>query len=103
MHKTYGAQLSHSNQKANESVEECASELKRLYDNAHSNRDVNTRGKDLLRRFLNGLYDEKARFQVEYVKEPRDIDEAVYHVVDLQETCNSPLYNEANVINWSLP
>ena len=74
-----------------------------MYDNAHSNRDENTRREDLLRRFLNGLYDEKARFQVEYVKEPRDLDEAVYQVVDFQETCNIPFYNEANVINWSLP
>ena len=94
--KTYGAQFSHRNQKANESVEEYASELKRLYDKAHSNRDENTRREDLLRRFLDGLYDEKARFQVEYVKEPRDIDEAVYQVVDFQETRNRPLYNEGN-------
>ena len=50
----------------------------------------------MLRRFLDGLYDEKARFQVEYVKEPRDIDEAVYQVVDFQETRNRPLYNESN-------
>ena len=67
-----------------------------MYDKAHSNRDENTRREDLLRRFLDGLYDEKARFQVEYVKEPRDIDEAVYQVVDFQETSNRPLYNEGN-------
>ena len=96
--KTYGAQFSHRNQKANESVEEYASELKRLYDKAHSNRDDNTRREDLLRIFLDELhvYDEKARFQVEYNKEPRDIDEAVYQVVDFQETRNRPLYNEGN-------
>lgn len=94
--KTYGAQFSHRNQKASESVEEYAAELKRLYDKAHSNRDEGTRQEDLLRRFLDGLYDDKARFQVEYVKEPRDIDEAVFQVVDFQETRHRPLLNEGN-------
>ena len=94
--KTYGAQFSHRNQKANESVEEYAAELKRLYDKAHANRDEHTRQEDLLRRFLDGLYDNKARFQVEYVKEPRDIDEAVFQVVDFQETRHRPLLNEGN-------
>ena len=50
--KTYGAQFSHRCQKANESVEEYAAELKRLYDKAHANRDEETRREDLLRRFL---------------------------------------------------
>ena len=63
---------------------------------AHSNRDENTRQEDLLWRFFDGLYDQKARFQVEYVKEPRDIDEAVYQVIDFQETRNHHLYNEGN-------
>lgn len=94
--KTYGAQFSHRNQKASESVEEYAAELKRLYDKAHANRDEHTRQEDLLRRFLDGLYDDKARFQVEYVKEPRDIDEAVFQVVDFQETRHRPLLNEGN-------
>ena len=67
-----------------------------MYDKANSNRDENTRQEDLLRRIFDGLYDKKARFQVEYVKEPRDIDEAVYQVIDFQETCNHPLYNEGN-------
>ena len=75
--KTYGAQFSHRSKKASETAEEYAAELKRLYDKAHANRDEGTRRKDLLRRFLDGLFDEKARFQVEYIKEPRDIDETV--------------------------
>ena len=37
--KTYGVQFSHRNMKTNESVEEYAAELKRLYDKAHANRD----------------------------------------------------------------
>lgn len=94
--KTYGAQFSHRNQKSSESVEEYAAELKRLYAKAHANRNEHTRQEDLLRRFLDGLYDDKARFQVEYVKEPRDIDEAVFQVVDFQETRHRPLLNEGN-------
>ncbi len=35
---------------------------------------------------LDGLLDEKARFHVEFIKDPCDIDEAVYHTVCFQET-----------------
>ena len=94
--KTYGAQFSHRSQKSSESVKEYAAELKRLYDKAHANRDEETRREDLLRKFLDGLYDEKAQFQVEYVKEPRDIDEAVYQVVDFQETRHRPLMTDSS-------
>ena len=94
--KKTGAQFSHRSQKPSKSVEEYAAELKRLYDKGHASRDEETRREDLLRRFLYGLYDMKARFQVEYVKEPRDIDEAVYQVVDFQETRHRPLMGEGS-------
>jgi hypothetical protein len=84
--KTYAGQFSRRKQKPEELAEEYAAELKRLYDKAHPNRDTRTRREDLLRRFLDGLYDDRARFQVEYVKEPNDIDEAVYHVVNFMQT-----------------
>jgi hypothetical protein len=71
-------------------VEDYAAELKRLYDKAHSDRDAATRREDLLRRFLDGISDDRARFQVEYVKEPADIDEAVYEVVNFLETRRRP-------------
>lgn len=79
--KTFGVQFSRRNQKPAESVEEYAAELKRLYDKAYVKRDKNTRREDLLRRFLDGLIDEKASFQVEYIRDPEDIDEAVFEVV----------------------
>ena len=44
----------------------------------------------MLRRFLDGLYDDKARLHVEYVKEPRTIDDAVFFVVDFEETRRRP-------------
>ena len=49
-------------QKGGESVEDYGAELKRLYDKAHSQRDVRTRQEDLLRQFLDGFSDGKARF-----------------------------------------
>ncbi|KAK3588638.1 hypothetical protein CHS0354_038868 [Potamilus streckersoni] len=86
--KTYAGQFSRRKQKPGELAEEYAAELKRLYDKAHPNRDTMTGREDLLRRFLDGLYDDRARFQEEDVKEPNDIDEAVYHVTFMQsKTC----------------
>ena len=60
--------------------------MKKLYDKAHAQRDKETRREDLLRRFLDGLTEEKARFHVEFVKDPNNIDETVFQVVSFQET-----------------
>ncbi len=79
--KTYSAWFSHRDQKPGEAAEEYAAELKRLYDKAYPQRAAQTRREDLLRRFLDGLSDEQARFQVEFVKDPGDIDATVYEVV----------------------
>ena len=84
--KTFRALYSNRDQKPNESPESYAAELKRLYEKAYPNRDPATRAEDLLRRFLDGLLDEKARFHIEYIKEPADIDHAVYEAVNFQET-----------------
>ena len=84
--RTYGAQFSNRSQQPGESVEDYAAELKRLYDKAHANRDKETRREDLLRRFLDGILDDRARFQVEFTKEPDNIDNAVYEVVNFLET-----------------
>ena len=84
--KTFAAKFSHRNQKSGETAEEYASELKCLYDKAHKVRDIQTRREDLVRRFLDGLRDEEVRCEVEYVKDPSDIDEAVYHVVNYIQT-----------------
>ncbi|KAK3098231.1 hypothetical protein FSP39_017431 [Pinctada imbricata] len=84
--KTYGAKFSSRNQKPGETVENYAAELKRLYDKAHPRRNRQTRDEDLLRRFLDGLSDDKAQFHVEYVKDPANIDEAVFQVVNFNET-----------------
>lgn len=84
--KTYAAKFSKRMQGAHESVEDFCADLKKLYDKAYPNRDSATRTEDLLRRFLDGLNDDKARFHVEYIKEPKNIDQAVYEVVLFQHT-----------------
>ena len=84
-HKTYAAALSNRNQRSGGSVEEYAAELKKLYSKAHPHRDLVTRQEDLLRRFFDGLIDDKTRVQVEYVKDPKTIDEAVDAVVAYME------------------
>ena len=84
--KAFWVQLSHRNQKHGATVEDYAAELKKLYDKAHVRRDTEARREVLLRRFLDGLIDDKARFHVELIKEPTDIDDAAYHVVCFQQT-----------------
>ena len=59
--------------------------MKKLYSKAYHNRPGRTQHEDLVRRFLNGLADDKARFHVEYIKDPQDIDETVYEAVNFIE------------------
>ena len=84
--KIYRTLFSNRDQKFGESHESYAAELKRLYEKAYPNRDPSTRAKDLLRRFMDGLVDEKVHFHIEYIKEPSNIDQAVYEAVNFQET-----------------
>ena len=69
--------LAKLNQRNDETVEEYAADLKRLYAKAYRARDEKTRQEDLVRRFLDGLKDHKARFEIEFHKEPDDIDDAI--------------------------
>ena len=84
--------LSNRDQKPGETPESYAAELKRLYDKAHSGRSTQVRCEDLLRRFFDGLRDEEAKVQVEFVKTPPDIDSAVAEVVNFLVTrkCSKP-------------
>ena len=67
--KTFVTQFSRRNQSYRESAEEYAAELKRLYDKAYPRRGPETRQEDLLRRFLMGLHNNKARMHVVLNKE----------------------------------
>ena len=95
--RSYAAKFSRRNQKKGETAEEYASELKMLYDKAHGYRDRKTRQEDLVRKFLDGLWDEDVRFAVEYQKEPEDIDEAVFHVVNFIQTKMSSKREEGDI------
>ena len=87
--RTFQMQFSHRDQKTGEAVESYVAELKRLYDKGHTRRDTRTRNEDLLRRFMDGLLNEKASFHVEYIKGPTNIDEAAYEVIHFLETSRS--------------
>jgi len=93
--KTFATQFSARNQKPGETVEDYAAELKRLYNKAYPGRDQDTRKEDLLRRFLDGLLDERTRFHIEFVKEPDSIDQAVFEVVNFTETRRRPREKES--------
>ena len=84
--RTFASKFSQRVQKPNETVEEYAADLKRLYSKAYQQRDAKTRQEDLVRKFLDGLKDNDARFEIEYNKEPEDIDQAVYHAVNFIQT-----------------
>ena len=61
--RTFAAKFSQRVQRPNETVEEYAADLKRLYSKAHQSRDAKTRQEDLVRRFLDRLRDNDARFE----------------------------------------
>ena len=50
---------------------------KHLYDKANKNRDNKTKQENFMRRFLDGMWDNETHFEIEYYKEPNDIDKAV--------------------------
>ena len=72
-------------QKAGELEETYAAELKRLHGKAWPKRNTESTEEDLLQRFMNGLLDKKAKEQVEFVKNPTNIDNALDEVVKYRE------------------
>jgi hypothetical protein len=84
--RAFASKFSRRCQKVGETVEDFAADLKMLYDKAHGYRDRHIRDEDLVRRFLDGLRDDEARFEVEYHKEPTTIDEAVFYAVNFIQT-----------------
>ena len=94
--RAYAVKFSNRNQRPGETAEDYAADLKFLYDKAHGYRDRVTRDEDLVRRFLDGLRDEEARFEIEFHKEPSTIDEAVFHVVHFVQTRSRGDYERRN-------
>ena len=84
--KTFASKFSQRVQKEGEMAEEYATDLKRLYAKAYKNRDSRTKREDLVGRFLDGMRDNEARFEIEFHKEPDDIDKVVYHAFIFVQT-----------------
>ena len=81
---TYAVMFSNRNQLSNESVQDYAAELTMLYDKAHPHRDAATRRDDLKRRWLDGVRDRKGSRQVEFVKAPANMEEAIDALIKYQ-------------------
>ena len=81
---TYAVMFTSRNQQSNESVQDFAAELTMLYDKAHPRRDAKTRCEDLMRRWLDGIKDRKSAKQVEFVKSPATMEDAIDAYVKLQ-------------------
>ena len=88
--RTLKVQFGKRTQKYDETVEEYAAELKRLYDKAYPGRNPEMRRQLLLQQFLNGIRDKSAKFAVEYYKEPNSIEDAIHHVVTYLEAQQGP-------------
>ena len=84
--KAFAARFSNRRQRPGEPATAFAADLKKLYDKAHPKRDWQTRQEDLLRKYLDGLCDDEVRFHVEFIKEPANIDDAVFQTVNFSET-----------------
>jgi hypothetical protein len=84
--KSFAVKFNKLAQLPGQSPEEFAAELKRLYDKGYKLRDPETRRESLLRRYLDGLRNRDISFQVEFVKDPSTIEDAVVQTVLLQET-----------------
>ena len=83
--QSYSVKFSRRDQQGTEKLEDYAAELKRLYTKAYPKRTASIRKEDLLRRFLDGVKDREASFQIEYVKEPESIDQAVFELINFKE------------------
>ena len=68
-------------QKISESEKTYIADLKRVYGKAYHQYDSTTQDEDLLCRFLNGLMDQKACQEVEFVRDPANIDETLDEIV----------------------
>ena len=92
--QNYRRQLTGISQTPGESEQELAAEIKRLCDKAYPNQDREVWHEDLLNLFFGTLADDDASQTVEFHNDPRDIDEAVDHVVYYHETGRQPKAND---------
>ena len=67
-------------------MEELAAHIKWLHDKAYPNRDRKTRKEDLVSKFFEALSDSMGKAQVQFIKDPEDINEVVEYVVNYKDT-----------------
>lgn len=92
--RVYKTQFNNKRQGKGESLEEYAADIKRLYDWAHPSRDASTRQEDLISKFLQGLWDPKARQYIELHREPSSIEEAVQQVAAYMSVTSNLITND---------
>ena len=85
----YKLQWAELKQTPSQSVEELAARIKVLYDKAFPNLDQRTRKEDMVSKFFEVLTDTSAKAQVQFIKNPKNIDDAVKYVVRYAETYKS--------------
>ena len=78
--ETYATMFWKRDQKASETEEAYAAELKHIYGKAYPQHDCSAQDEDMLHRFLNGLLHQKAQQQTDFVKDPASIDDALDEV-----------------------
>ena len=72
-------------QKSTQSLEELAAVIRKMYEKAYPDREPQTKREDLLRKFLDSLYDPKTRLTLEYFKEPKSIEEALEKAIAYED------------------
>ncbi len=95
--RMYQMQYDKRKQKFGEDAHSFASDLKCLYDKAYPGRPRRIRDEDLVRKYFDGLLDEKASAQVEYHKSPTSIDHAVYEVMRYMDIIGRPCPSDQSV------
>jgi hypothetical protein len=102
--RIYQMQFNNKRQGKGEGLEEYTADIKRLYDWAHPNRDAGTRQEDLVAKFLQGLWDSKARQYVELHRDPSTIEEATQQVAAYMSiTHNVNTNDDRHQVRWTKP
>ena len=75
MKKTYAAMFWKGDQKASGPEEAYDTEVMCIYGKAYPQCNSSAQDEDMAHRFLNGLLDQKTQQQIEFVKDPANIDD----------------------------
>ena len=85
--RSYRREWAELRQTHGQSVEELAARIKVLYNKAFPDRDYKTRREDVVAKFFDALTDTTLKAQVQFVKDPQNIDQAVREVIHYRDTC----------------